>query len=65
MEDYFLGSQINCKILFIGQSSFPKWFYFYTSEDLKWDAPEVRHFKSLLVSDPEEIKMSHFNSSLV
>jgi len=28
MEDYFLGSQINCKILFIGHSSFPKWFYF-------------------------------------
>ena len=26
----------------------------YTNEDLKWDAPGVRHFKSLLVSDPEE-----------
>jgi hypothetical protein len=68
----------------------------YTSEDLKWDAPEGvilnrywyltldelkwdililqgfkmgrpmgRHFKSLLVSDPLRIKMSHFNSSRV
>ena len=67
-------------------------YFYYTGEDLKCDAPEVRHLgtsdaknerrnwmilrrndrrefrgriKSLLVSDPEEIKMSHFNSSLV
>jgi hypothetical protein len=25
---------------------------FYTSEDLKWNAPEGRNFKSLLISDP-------------
>ena len=37
----------------------------YTNEDLKWDAPDVRHFKSSLVSDPEEWKCSHFNSSSV
>jgi len=24
----------------------------YTSEDLKWDTPKERHFKSLLESDP-------------
>ena len=28
----------------------------YTSEDLKWDAPGERHFKSLLISDHEELK---------
>ena len=39
--------------------------HIYTNEDLKWDALDVRHFKSSLVSDPEEIKMEHFNSSLV
>ena len=37
----------------------------YTSEDLKWDAPEGRHFKSLLISDPWRNKMSHFISSRV
>jgi len=41
-----------------------KWV-FYTSEDLKWGAPEGRHFKSLLISDSWRIKISHFNSSRV
>ena len=26
--------------------------FIYTSEDLKWYAPEGRHFKSLPISDP-------------
>ena len=31
--------------------------HIYTSEDLKWDAPLGRHFKSFLISDPWRNKM--------
>ena len=66
---YYIDTYYFTKIIFIRwlirHSLHKKGLQIYTNEDLKWDAPNVRPFKSSLVSDHEEIKMEHFNSSLV